>query len=225
MNKLIGVWLFFLASGLPAYAAAQASFQDKPLGYVRLDTNLHRNQFWLGGALPLGASRSMDLSGDLLLDGERLQADAGVAFYAGALAVLPTVGVSFNFDKDLRKFDTLVVPRVFTVVEAGPLYLESWVELDLRDQFIHHALDEFYTRDFLLFIAHEYFAIGPQYELRLGLKNGPHNHIVSQPVGGQIATRWGAARFALFVGYETAKFARGDKSGVVGRFTFVHQWQ
>src|SRR5712672_776172 len=114
MNKLIAVLLFAIASSAPAFGAAQASFQDKPLGYVRFDTTLHRNQIWLGGALPLSGSRSMDLNADLMMDGQRLQSDVGVAFYVGALSVLPMVGISFDFQKDLRKFDTLVVPRVFT---------------------------------------------------------------------------------------------------------------
>jgi hypothetical protein len=48
---------------------------------------------------------------------------------------------------------------------------------------------------------------------------------VNLPIGGQISTRWGASTFALFLGYELAKYARGDGSGATGRFTFVRTWQ
>lgn len=206
----------------PGAASAQAAFKDKPHGYFRFDTNLNRSQIWLGGGYPLG---DVDLESDLILDGSNLQGDVGVAFYAGALAILPMVGISFDFDRSLRQFDSLVMPRVFTVLEAGPLYLESWLQLTLRDQFLDRALDEFYTRDFVLFVASEYFAIGPQVELRYGLKNGPPKGVVSLPVGGQIATSLAGNRLALFLGYETAGFTRGARSGFTGRFTFVRSWQ
>jgi hypothetical protein len=219
-------WLYASALTLSACFAAisvghaQAPFQDRPQGYVRLDTDLRHNQVWLGGALPVGP---IDLQGDLLLEDRRLRADAGVAFYAGALSILPMLGVSFDFGP--KQVDRLIVPRLFAVLEAGPLYIESWLELTLRDALRAGARDDFYTRDFVLFTAHEYLAIGPQFELRYALQNGPGRHTLERPFGGQIATHWGASTFALFLGYETSKLARGDDSGVVGRFTFARRWQ
>jgi hypothetical protein len=197
---------------------AQPAFQDDPKGYVRLDTDLDRSLFWIGGAYPVG---DVDLQGDLILENRLLQADLGVAFYAGALALLPTVGISFDFGRE--GFDRLIAPRLFAIIEGGPIYFESWLQLTLRDLFVEGTFDEFYTRDFLLFVVVEQLAFGPQVELTYAVKNGPPDGVVSLPVGGQIASRWGQATLALFLGYETADYSRG-KSGLAGRFTFTHAW-
>lgn len=212
-----------LALGRAPFAAAQAGFHDQPQGYVRFDTNLKDHQFWLGGGIPAGP---VELHGDLVLEGRTLQADAGVAFYAGALAMLPMIGTSFDFSD--KRFDRLIMPRLFTVLEFGPLYFESWLQLTLRDALKNGTTDDFYTRDFLLVTITECLAVGPQVEVRAALekqRGGPRNRILNLPVGGQVSTAWGANRFALFLGYETAKFARGDGSGVTGRFTYVRSWQ
>jgi hypothetical protein len=224
MNKSLIAFALVASSVLaawPATSAAQQGFRDKPTGYVRFDTDLRDNKFWLGGALPAGP---VDLHGDLIVEGRTLEGDVGVAFYAGALAVLPMVGVSF--DANDKRFDRLVIPRVFTVLEFGPLYFESWLQLTWRDPPKGGELNDFYTRDFLLYTVCRYFAFGPQVELRVALQDNPipESRIISLPVGGQVATAWGGNRFALFLGYETRKFTRGDGDGIAWRFTYVRSW-
>jgi hypothetical protein len=218
LSALLLALAALLAAASPS--SAQSNFRDKPQGYVRIDTNLRDNQFWLGGALPLGP---IDLQGDLILEGRRLQGDVGVAFYVGSLALLPMVGISYDFGP--HEVDRLIVPRLFSVLEAGPIYLESWLELTFRDVVNDGARDDFYTRDFLLFTVHEQLAIGPQVEVRYALRHGPDKRLVNLPVGGQISTRWGGSTFAVFLGYELAKYSRRDGDGVTGRFTFVRSWQ
>jgi len=229
MNKstfafALSVAALFAELAWPSLGAAQAGFHDQPQGYVRLDTNLRDNLFWLGGGVPTGP---VELHGDLVLEGRKLQADAGVAFYAGALAVLPMLGIAYDFAD--KRFDRFITPRVFTVLEFGPFYFESWLQLTLRDALQNGATDDFYTRDFLLFTVNEYLAVGPQVEVRVALEKGggarPKNHILNLPVGGQISTACGGNRFGLFLGYEAAKFERAQHGGFTGRFTYVRSWQ
>ena len=207
----------------PVLTHAQATQHDATRGYVRLDTNLRDHVFWLGAGVPAGP---VELHGDLVLQDRTLEADAGVAFYAGALAILPMLGLSFDFGD--HRFDRLVLPRVFSVVEVGPLYVESWLMLTLRDLLEDGAADEFYTRDFLLFVFNEHLAVGPQVEVRAALRRArgaARERLLNLPVGGRISSAWDGHRFALFVGYEAAELARGNGSGFTGRFTYTLAWQ
>ena len=213
---LVATWAglaLCLVGLVPSVAAAQVDALDAPRGYVRVDTNLKQNQFWLGGVLPV--AQSFDLISDLLLENRALELDLGVGVHAGGLALFPTLGLSF--DAGQREFDRFVVPRLVTILDAGPLYLESWVQLTLRDALQKGNDDDFYTRDLLLIVPHQHLGVGLQTEWRWILQRHPGSNLINAAFGGNLSTRWDRSTFALFLGYDFAKLQRD----VTGRFTFV----
>jgi hypothetical protein len=145
--------------------------------------------------------------------------DLGVRLELGALALTPTVGISFDFAREVAA--GLTAPRLITVFDSGSIYFESWLELTLQSPFDDAAIDLFHTRNFLLFAIGDSAALGPQVELDYRLNQD--SDLASLPVGAQLRLNYGERnQLSLFLGYDLEEVPNSDR--VTGRITFVRHW-
>jgi hypothetical protein len=229
MRRLFIQLIFFaftMASSLSALAQGEDD-ERVVAGWLNLDLDRHGIQPWVGAAYPLG--QVADLTADVFMRDTEGRVDLGVAFYLGPLSINPAAGVVFDFNANVQRFTGLVVPQLFIILEAGPIYFESWVQLFFQDMLAKDYAprrDYFYTRDFLLFVLNRYIAIGPQVELDATFNNAGGDSIASLPLGGRINLAFGEGNvLGLFIGYEFDDSAKGpDASGLTGRFTFHRYW-
>ncbi len=184
--------------------------------WFRVDADSLGTRFWAGGSHPLGPV-GLAVNGVML--GAIGEMDVGLDLRAGALHVVPVVGMSFDFANENAK--GITAPRVVTSVDASPIYFESWVELTFDSPFEKTAADLFYTRDFLLYRLADWIALGPQLELTYQLNH--EKGVLSLPIGGHLELRHGEDnRLSFFVGYDTDELPNSD--GLAGRVTLVHDW-
>lgn len=184
--------------------------------WFRVDADALGTQFWAGGSHPLGP---VGLAVNGIMLGAIGEMDVGLDLRAGAVRVVPVVGMSFDFASENAK--GITAPRVITTFEGGPIYFESWLQLTFESPFEETAADLFYTRNFLLFRAADWIAIGPQIELTYQLNH--EKELVSLPIGGHLELRHGKGnRLSFFLGYDTDELPNSD--GVAGRVTLVHDW-
>lgn len=222
-------FLVFTWHSASTIAAAQdeESEQRTVAGWVNLDVDRFGIQPWVGAAYPLG--EIADLTADVFFRDTSARADLGIAFYFGPISINPAVGIVFDFDSNVQHPTGLVAPQLFMILEAGPIYFESWIQLFFQNMFAKDdapARDYFYTRDFFLFVVHRYFAIGPQFEIDTTFNNSGGDLVASLPFGGRINLSFGEGNvLGLFVGYEFDESAKGpDASGLTGRVTFHRYW-
>jgi hypothetical protein len=228
-NILIQVtFLGLTLCSLGSVATAQEEENEaRPVaGWLNIDLDRYGVQPWVGAAYPLG--EIADLTADVFMRNTSGRADLGVAFYLGPLSINPAAGIVFDFNSNVQRF-TGLVPQLLLILEAGPVYFESWVQFFFQDIFAKDyapARDYFYTRNFFLFVLHRYFAIGPQIELDTTFNNSGGDLCASLPLGGRINVAFGEGNvLGLFIGYEFDKSAKGpDASGLTGRFTFHRYW-
>jgi len=197
-------------------AAAEPAADDDTSAWFRVDADSLGTRFWAGGSHSLGP---VALAANGIMLGAIGELDLGVDIHAGAVRVVPVVGMSFDFASENAKGFT--APRIVTTFDADPIYFESWLELTFDSPFEKTAADLFYTREFLLYRLADWIALGPQLELTYQLNH--EKEIVSLPIGGQIEFRHGVDnRLAFFIGYDTDELPNSD--GAAGRVTFVHDW-
>lgn len=193
---------------------------EDPYAYVRVDADREGVQVWAGGNHPLGGGAY--LASDVIghLSSAVGQFDLGVVLpIGGALSLLPTAGIAFDFGGQRTSH---LVPRLLTVLELGPLYLESWARMRLRSVFDEDDEDTFHTRNFLLFVITRALAVGPQSEITYAFHNAAGNALVERVFGGRINLGYGNSTvLGLFLGYDSADRTAGD---LAGRFTFVHNF-
>jgi hypothetical protein len=200
----------------PAPAAAEAEAEDDTSAWFRVDADALGTRFWAGGSHSIGP---VALAANGIMLGAIGELDLGIDVQAGAVRVVPVVGMSFDFASENAV--GITAPRIVTTFGADPIYLESWVELTFASPFDKTAADLFYTREFLLYRLADWMAIGPQVELTYQLNH--EKELVSLPIGGQLELRHGQGnRLAFFLGYDTDELPNSD--GLAGRVTFVHDW-
>jgi hypothetical protein len=234
-SGLAAVAVLLAASTAFAQDAKPAEPEDEPIpGWFRLDSDGLGLQLWAGATHSLGP---VDLATDIYVtSGTFGEFDVGPAIVAGPLTVTPMVGVGFDWG---QKRTVSFIPQLYTILDVGPLYFESWIQTFLNSPLVAEANDDFYTRDFILVKLGSVIAVGPQVEATLAL-NHDRDTLASLPVGGHVNLNYGPAdRLELFLGYETQRQARqvatasldpatGDPRtrdrGLVGRFTYVHTW-
>jgi hypothetical protein len=213
-------------------------------GWVRLDADRVGVTGWAGTTLPIG---HLDLAGDVLIsqpypgvvdplqnaasaakvgDGYRApsaRVEVGPALAHGAFFFLPKLGLGYDFE---RKKIAPFVPQLMTIVQGGPLYVESWIQFYLYKMFDRGSQDSFYTRELILLALSNRIALGPQAELTVALANSPRKHLRSFPAG--VAANWSPCEpitFGLFAGVETQKSAwNGDHDWLAGRLTATLLW-
>jgi len=189
-----------------------------PVGPLLLASNLVVTQVYSGAVDPMRPVAAVDAYDRAPV----ARVELGPAFSSGGFFFLPKVGLGYDFDRPgLGPF----VPQLMTIVQGGPLYVESWVQFFFYDLFDDGAQDSFYTRDMILVALSNSLALGPQAELTLAIQNGAGKTLRSLPVGAGVNfAPVEAATFGAFVGYETQPIARnaeGDVASVRLTATFL----
>ena len=118
-----------------------------------------------------------------------------------------------------------LIPQLYTIVNGGPVYFESWIQVFFQDMFNEGTLDYLHTRDFLLYNASDVVGIGAEIDINLALKNKEtltaDKTVFYLPIGPHLKLAYGAgSTLELFVGYDVAAKDQG-KDKLAGRFTFV----
>jgi hypothetical protein len=150
--------------------------------------------------------------------------ELGPALSWGGLFVLPKLGIGYDFERE--RFAPLV-PQAIIIVQAGPAYLESWLQLFLYDLFEDGAQDSFYTRNQLLVALNEPLSLGVELDATIVVQNGAGDAGRSFPVGvvGNVQVVR-AVTLGLFLGYETQPEARnGRHDFAAGRLTATVLWR
>jgi hypothetical protein len=213
------VWLRLDADrvGLSAWAGSTLS-----TGALNLAYNVVVTQAYPGVVDPMqDATFSAKVGDDYRAPTARLE--LGPAFSTGGLFLLPKIGLGYDFER--KKLGPLV-PQLMTIVEGGPLYVESWAQFFLYDLFDDGSQDSFYTRDMVLVALNNTWAVGPQVELTVAMQNSPGKALRSLPLGAAVnLSPVEALTFGLFAGFETQKVARNAKhDSLAGRLTATLLW-
>lgn len=187
-----------------------------PLGPVELASNLVVTQTYPGVKSPLEGAVVAQSGNDYRAPAVRLE--LGPAFASGGFFFLPKLGVGYDFE---RKKAVPLVPQLQSIIQAGPAYFESWLQLYFYDVFDDGAQDSFYTRELLLVALNNHWAFGVQAELTAAIRNSPGQTVRGLPVGAvaNFSPRE-LVTFGLFVGVETQSVARNSEHDyLTGRFT------
>ena len=188
-----------------------------PLGGLELAGNVVVSQPYPGVVDPLQNKKfSQPIGNDYRAPEVRLE--LGPALSSGGFFFLPKLALGYDFE---RKKVAPFVPELMTVIQGGPLYVESWVEFFFYSPFDVGAQNSFYTRDLLLVALSNHIALGPQVELTVAIKNSPGKALRALPIGA--AANWSPAdvfTLGLFVGVETQASARNAQHDFLsGRLT------
>jgi hypothetical protein len=192
-----------------------------PIGPLELASNVIVSQGWPGAVDPIQGS-VVDASGDDYR-APALRLELGPAFATGGFFFLPKVG--FGYDLEREKFGPLV-PQLFTIIQAGPAYFESWVQFYFYNFLDEGTQDSFYTRDMLLVALSNQFAVGAEVDLTVAIKNSPGKALRSLALGPTATySPWEPFTVGLFVGYEFQKSARNSEHDfLAGRVTVTYLW-
>jgi hypothetical protein len=150
--------------------------------------------------------------------------ELGPALSWGALFVLPKLGIGYDFE---RQRVAPLVPQTLIIVQAGPVYFESWLQLFLYDVFEEGAQDSFHTRNTLLVALSPALALGAELDATVAVRNFTGSALRGLPIGG-VANVQLAPPFTLglFLGYETQSEARNARHDVIaGRLTATLLWR
>ena len=195
-------------------------------GWFRIDTDSLGTQLWVGATHDLGG---VSLASDIYVVGTTAELDLGIAFEVGPVALLPMVGMVFDFGT--QELGPLVLPQLFTIIDSDIVYFESWIQAFLSSptKYMGSKANTLYTRDFILIKATDDFHIGPQIELTFALNDsakGPEdNAITSLQFGGRVNVAYGENNtLGLFLGAETDDDSKAGADNIVGRFTFIRTW-
>lgn len=206
-------------------------------GWFRIDTDGLGTQIWVGATHDLGG---LAIATDIYVVGAEAEFDLGIAFDVGPVALLPMVGIVFDFSG--QRTDGLIVPQLFTIIDAGGIYFESWIQIFLNGMFneaddgtgtIVKEMDYLYTRNFLLLGVSDDVQLGPQFELGFALTETPVNMdgddaaIYYFPVGGRLNLAYGENNtLGLFLGYDVmgGETSESAPNNLAGRFTFIRTW-
>jgi hypothetical protein len=137
--------------------------------------------------------------------------------------VLPKIGIGYDFER--RRMAPLV-PQLILIVQAGPLYLESWHQLFLYDLFVDGAQDSYYTRNQLLLAPVPEVSVGLELDLTVAVQSSAGD-VRSWPFG--VVTNVQLTRtftVGAFIGYESQREARNSRNAwLAGRLTATALWR
>ena len=193
-------------------------------GWFRTDTDSLGTQIWFGASHSIGG---ISIASDIYVVDTFGEFDLGIGITAVeseemSLSFTPMVGIGFDY-ASANGPSSLIAPQLFTILEAGPIYFESWIQGFFNSPFDEEATDSFYTRDFILYSINDTVAIGPQVEATIDL--GDDGGLGSLVVGGRINLGYGENNtLGLFVGIETQLDEDSEDTGLTGRMTFVRSW-
>jgi hypothetical protein len=198
-------------------------------GWFRIDSDLGGVQLWAGASHPL--TKRLSMASDIYVYGDSTASygefDIGPAIGLGPVILTPMIGIQINFTAQRAN---AVVPQLYTILDLGPIYFESWIQIYLQDTFAAEegtTYDYLHTRDFLLLKLGDAVAIGAEVDANFALKNKELVNDESAywlPVGPHLKLNYGeASTLELFVGYDLVAKDQG-KDHLAGRFTFVQTW-
>ena len=193
-------------------------------GWFRTDTDSLGTQIWFGASHPMG---SVSIDSDIYVVDTFGEFDIGIGISAIdddslSLSFLPMVGIGFDYASPNGP-SSLIAPQLFTILDASPIYFESWIQGFFNTPFDEEASDSLYTRDFLLYSISDTVQIGPQVEATIDL--GDDGGLGSLVVGGRINLGYGENNtLGLFVGFETQLADDSEDTGLTGRMTFFRSW-
>jgi len=197
-------------------------------GWFRIDSDWGFLQLWAGAAHPL--SEGLSLATDIYVTGNLGEFDIGPAITLGPAVITPMLGLQIDWTKQKA---AALVPQFYTIVDGGPVYFESWIQVYLYDVFDKSTLSFLHTRDFVLFKASDVVSIGVEGDLNLALSNkgtatypaDAHGKTVWWlPIGPHLKLKYGkTSTLELFAGYDVVAKDQG-KDKLAGRFTFVQTW-
>ena len=210
----------------PGDTAAAGDVAEEPAGSItgwfRFDVDTLGPQFWFGASHELGG---LEIASGIYINDYFAELDLGVSLTFGDLTVTPMAGIGVNFDT--YELATLIAPQLFTTYVNGPIYFDAWIQVFLSSPFDDAGRDSFYVRAFVVYELTEGFAVGPQVETSVFLRESAGGAddagLSSLPIGAQLSVDYGADRtLGLFLGYDT--WYEGDGDGITGRFTFIQTW-
>jgi hypothetical protein len=212
-------WLTLDADRVGGQAMAGTTFT---LGDLDLAANVVLTQAYSGVVDPLqNADFHAQVGDDYRAPTARLE--LGPALSAGGFFFLPKLGIGFDFE---REQVAPLVPQLVTIIQGGPVYVESWLQVYLYDLFDDGSQDSFYTRDAILVGLSNHWAVGPQVELTVALQNASGQAVRSLPLGARI--NFSPAEpitFGLFAAYEFEQVARNSENDFLsGRITATLLW-
>jgi len=198
-------------------------------GWFRIDSDFGNLQLWAGATHPL--SDSIGLASDIYVVGTVGEFDLGITIAAGPALFTPMIGIGFDWGQQKALF--LAAPQLFTIVDTGGIYFESWIQLFLYDVFTSGVTDYLHLRKILLYEASDVVALGVEADFNIAVGNAPPNADMTDeqtllwlPIGGHVKLNYGeASTLQLFLGYDVVgDDARLDGHNLAGRFTFVQTW-
>ncbi|MEO8181174.1 MAG: hypothetical protein ABI895_20240 [Deltaproteobacteria bacterium] len=214
------LWVSLAADRVGAEIAAGGT---QALGALDLALDVVVSQPFPGVVDPkLGQATAVQLDADARAPSARLE--LGPVLSWGGFFVLPKIGLGYDFE---REQVAPLVPQLQTIIQAGPVYFESWLQLYLYELFEAGAQDTLYAREALLVALDNEWALGLQLELSVAVKNAPSaDRLRSSPIGAvaNLEVSQGLS-LGLFVGWETRREGRnGDHDGLAGRLTMTGLW-
>lgn len=193
-------------------------------GWFRTDTDSLGTQIWFGASHSIGG---ISIASDIYVVDTFGEFDLGIGITAVeseemSLSFTPMVGIGFDY-ASANGPSSLIAPQLFTILDASPIYFESWIQGFFNSPFDEEATDSLYTRDFILYSLSDTVAIGPQVEATIDL--GDDGGLGSLVVGGRINLGYGENNtLGLFVGFETQLEDDSEDTGLTGRMTFMRTW-
>ncbi len=212
-------WLTLDADRVGAQAMAGTTLT---LGELDLAANVVVTQAYTGVVDPLqNAAFHGEIGDEYRAPTARLE--LGPALSAGGFFFLPKLGIGFDFE---RERIAPLVPQLITIIQGGPVYIESWLQVYLYDLFDDGSQDSFYTRDAILVGLNNHWALGPQVELTVALQNATGQAVRSLPLGLRVnCSPAEPIALGLFAGYEFEKVARNSEHDfITGRITATLLW-
>ena len=239
LMKIKGLWLAQLlaivcilsVTSVPmAFADAHGAGEEMEMemeassidGWFRTDTDSLGTQIWFGATHSLGG---LSIASDIYVVDTFGEFDLGLALTAVesdslSLSFTPMVGIGFDYATPNGP-SSLIAPQLFTILSAGSIYFESWIQGFFNTPFDEEAADSLYTRDFITYSLSDTVAIGPQVEATIDL--GDDSGLGSLAVGLRLNLGYGANNtLGIFGGFETQK--EDEESGLTGRMTFLRTW-
>ncbi|MEY2936183.1 MAG: hypothetical protein RL033_6932, partial [Pseudomonadota bacterium] len=214
------LWFSLSADRVGAEIAAGGT---QPLGPLDLALDVLVSQPFPGVIDPKrNLATALQLDADARAPSARLE--LGPALSWGGFFVLPKIGLGYDFE---RQQVTPLVPQLQAIIQAGPAYSETWLQLYLYDLFEAGEQDTLYAREALLVALDNQWAVGLQLELSVAVQNAPSgNRWRSFPIGAvanlEISRAW---TVGLFAGWETQPEARNGKhDGLAGRAMLTGLW-
>jgi hypothetical protein len=214
------LWVSLAADRVGAEIAAGGT---QALGALDLALDVVVSQPFPGVVDPkLGQAAAVQIDADARAPSARLE--LGPALCWGGFFVLPKIGLGYDFE---RERVAPLVPQLQTILQAGPVYFESWLQLYLYDLFEAGAQDTLYAREALLVALDNEWAVGLQLELSVAVQNAPSaDRLRSFPIGAvaNLEVSQGLS-LGLFLGWETQLDGRnGAHDGLAGRLTVTGLW-